>query len=196
MTDRATRSAALRSLAARSACAGLLAGTLAAAIGGGMIASAQSIAGFNSDAPVNYAANRIELQDKQKRVVLSGNVDIRQGDLTMRAGRTTVAYTDQGSVKIQRIDASGGVTVARGGETARGDVAIYDFNRRIITMVGDVALNRGADTLSGGRLVIDLASGLSSVDGRGSGGSAAAGGTGTSGGGRVSGSFTVPRRAD
>lgn len=193
MTVRPPRSPSLRSLTARSALAGLGAGTLAALIGGGFIANAQSIAGFNSDAPVNYAADRIELQDKQKRVVLSGNVDIKQGDLAMRASRTTVAYTDDGKVKIQRIDASGGVTVARGNETARGDVAIYDFNRRVITMVGNVALRRGADNLNGGRLVIDLASGLSSVDGRSSGGSSATGSSGT-GGGRVSGSFTVPKR--
>ena len=109
--------------------------------------SAQSIAGFNSNAPVNYEADRIELQDKQKRVILSGNVDIIQGDLRLKAARTTVAYIDNGGVKIQRIDATGGVTVTRGNETARGNVAIYDFNRRLITMVGNVALRRGSDTL-------------------------------------------------
>jgi lipopolysaccharide export system protein LptA len=54
-------------------------------------AGAQGIAGYNSDAPVNYAADRIELQDKQKRVVLSGNVSITQGELSLRAARTTVA---------------------------------------------------------------------------------------------------------
>lgn len=161
---------------------------------GAVVADAQNIAGFNSNAPVNYEADRIELQDKQKRVILSGNVDVSQGDLKLRAARTTVAYIEAGGVKIQRIDATGGVVVTRGTETASGDVAIYDFNRRIITMVGGVALRRGTDTLNGGRLVIDLASGISSVDGRNSGGSAATG-TGTSGsGGRVSGSFTVPKR--
>jgi len=156
--------------------------------------SAQAIGGHNSDAPVNYAADRIELQDRQKRVVLSGNVDINQGGLNLRAARTTVAYTDSGSLKIQRIDATGGVSVARGNETARGDVAIYDFNRRVITMAGNVALRRGGDTLSGGRLVIDLASGISSVDGRAGGSSSSLGGAGSGGGGRVSGSFSVQKR--
>ena len=175
---------------------GFATGLLASLAVGAAVAPAQTIAGFDSNAPVNYEADRIELQDKQKRVILSGNVDISQGDLSMRAARTTVAYIEGDSIKIQRIDATGGVTVSRGTETARGDVAIYDFNRRIITMVGGVALRRGADTLNGGRLVIDLASGVSSVDGRGSGGSSAAGspvGT-SSAGGRVSGSFTVPKR--
>ena len=155
---------------------------------------AQAIAGHNSDAPVNYAADRIELQDKANRVVLSGNVDISQGGLRLQAARTTVAYTDAGELKIQRIDATGGVHVTRGNESARGDVAIYDFNRRIITLVGNVALNRGGDTLNGGRLVIDLASGIASVDGRAGGGSSAVGSpVGSSKSGRVSGTFSVPK---
>ena len=181
----------IRSLAMRSGIAGFALGAALVALGA---AGAQGIAGFNSDAPVNYAADRIELQDRQQRVVLSGNVDISQGDLRLRAGRTTVAYTDTGSLKIQRLDATGGVVVTRGGETARGEVAIYDFNRRIITLAGNVSLVRGSDTLNGGRLVVDLASGISSVDGRAGGGSSAIGGETTGGGGRVSGSFSVPKR--
>lgn len=166
----------------RYAVAGFLA---VAALAGVDRVGAQLIGGHDSDAPVNYAADRIELQDRQNRVVLSGNVDISQGGLRLRAARTTVAYTDEGSLRIQRIDATGGVVVTRGQETARGDVAIYDFNRRIITLAGNVALRRGGDTLNGGRAVIDLASGVSSVDGRASG---------SGGGGRVSGSFSVPKR--
>ncbi len=180
----------LKSLALRSGMAGFACGAALIALGA---AVAQGISGFNSDAPVNYSADRIELQDKQQRVVLSGNVEIAQGDLRLRAARTTVAYTDAGALKIQRLDATGGVIVTRGSERARGDVAIYDFNRRVITMVGNVGLNRGSDTLNGGRLVIDLASGVTSVDGR-AGGSSSALGNSTGGGGRVSGSFSVPNR--
>lgn len=180
----------VKSLAARSALAGFALGAALVALQ----APAQGIGGHNSDAPVNYSADRIELQDRQNRVVLSGNVDISQGGLRLRAARTLVAFTDQGSLKIQRIDATGGVTVTRGDESARGEVAIYDFNRRVITMAGGVALRRGGDTLNGGRLTIDLASGISSVDGRAGGSSPALGGVTTGGGGRVSGSFSVPKR--
>jgi lipopolysaccharide export system protein LptA len=88
------------------------------------------------------------------------------------------------------------VVVTQRDETARGDVAVYDVNRRLITMVGNVALRRGTDTLNGGRLVIDLDSGLSSVDGR-SGGSSVPGVNGSgNGGGRISGTFKVPKRND
>ncbi len=152
---------------------------------GGIQLSAQTIGNHNSRAPVNYAADRIELQDRQDRVVLSGNVDITQDNLRLRAARTTVDYTNAGSLKIERITATGGVVVTRADETARGNVAIYDFNRRIITMAGNVALRRGSDDLNGQRLVIDLDSGVSSVDGRGGGS--------TGKGGRVSGTFSVPQ---
>src|SRR5689334_20070092 len=78
----------LSSLALRALAGGFLAGS-AVMLGFSSWAQAQGIAGFNSDAPVNYAADRIELQDRQNRVVLSGNVDVNQGDLRLRAARTT-----------------------------------------------------------------------------------------------------------
>ncbi len=164
------------------------AGALLAAVTGQIGAHAQAIAAHNSNAPVNTAADRIELQDRQNRVLLSGNVDITQADLQLQAARTLVNYSNNGSLQIQRITATGGVRVTRGNEVASGDVAVYDFNKRIITMAGNVKLQRGTDTLSGGRLVIDLQSGLSSVDG-----SAAAPGVMAQSGGRVTGTFTVPK---
>jgi len=176
------------SIASRWALAGFV-GTLA--VFAGMQINAQVISGHNSNAPVNYEADRIELQDRQNRVVLSGNVDITQGDLRVQAARTLVNYSDAGSLSIQRITATGGVLVTRGNERASGNVAVYDFNRRIITMVGDVRLRRGSDTLNGGRLVIDLRTGISSVDGSASGSSSVTGQT-TGSDGRVSGTFQVP----
>lgn len=162
---------------------------LTTALAGGMALSAQGIASHDSSAPVNYAADRIELQDRENRVILSGNVVIEQAGLTVRSARTLVNFEDTGSLSIQRITATGGVEVTRGDERASGDNAIYDFNRRIITLAGNVALRRGGDTLNGGRLVIDLNSGISSVDGRGGGVSGA-----STTGGRVTGTFAVPKR--
>jgi len=174
--------------------AGRAAMLAALAIGAGAIpgsTGAQSLLNHNSNAPVDYAADRIELQDRQDRVLLSGNVDITQAGLRLRAARMVVAYSNAGGIDINRIDASGGVTVTKGDETASGNVAIYDLDRRIITMLGDVALRQGGNTLNGGRLVIDLTTGRSTVDGRGTGTPA---GATTGAGGRVSGRFTVPER--
>jgi len=184
-----TRPAALGRTALRSLAGGFVASAVAAALFGSL-AGAQTIAGFNANQPVNYAADRIELQDRQNRLVLAGDVVITQGDLRLTAQRTTVAYTDAGGLQIQRIDATGGVVVTRGSERAQGQTGVYDFNRRIIVLSGGVALRRGSDTLNGGRLTIDLESGRSSVDGS----AATAPGTETAPSGRVSGTFSVPEQ--
>jgi lipopolysaccharide export system protein LptA len=152
--------------------------------------SAQISSSKNSNAPVNYAADRIEMQDRDNRVVLTGDVDITQADLRLRAARVTVNYTNNGSLKIQRMIANGNVYVTRGDQSARGDAAVYDLVQRVITMAGNVALNRNGDVLNGGRLVMNLDTGMSSVDGRSSGTGTGAG-AGAGKGGRVSGTFTV-----
>ena len=161
---------------------------LTAALASGMHAQAQTIAAHNSRAPVTFDADRIELQDRENRVILSGDVVIEQAGLTLRSARTLLNYDDTDKLSIQRITATGGVIVTRGSERASGDNAVYDFNRRIITMSGNVSLRRASDTLNGGRLVIDLESGLASVDG-----SAAGTPSGGARPGRVTGTFTVPQ---
>jgi lipopolysaccharide export system protein LptA len=161
---------------------------------GGSTAQAQALANHNSNAPVDFDAGSIEVQDRADRVVLSGGVTVTQAGLTVRAPRMTVAYTRDGGTDVNRLDATGGVTVNKGDETAKGNVAVYDLDKRLITMVGNVQLQQGANHLTGGRLVIDLTSGRATVDGRGAArgpdGNPVTGGTN----GRVTGTFNVPQR--
>ena len=161
--------------------------------GAGGEAHAQALANHNSNAPVDFAAGSIEVQDRADRVVLAGNVVVNQAGLTVRAPRMTVAYNRAGGTSVNRLDATGGVTVTKGDEQASGNVAIYDLDRRLITMVGNVKLRQQGNNLSGGRLVIDLNSGRATVDGKG----AARGPDGNAvegTGGRVTGTFSVPKR--
>ncbi len=147
----------------------------------------QALRVHNVKSPVDVEADRIEVQDRADRAVFSGNVVVRQADLNLTAARLTVAYArDSGTVDIDRIDASGGVFIRSASETARGDFAVYDLNRRIITVLGNVELNQGGNRVRGGRLVIDLESGRAIMDGQK---------TGSQGGqSRVSGRFTVSDR--
>lgn len=191
------------SVSARSLPATMLRSLLGGfAIGGAVLlafapSQAQVFGGQDSNAPVSVAADHGELLGKQDRAVLAGNVVITQAGLTLRAARTTLAFSSGGGFKIHRLDATGGVTVTRGDQSASGEVAIYDFDRRIITLAGGVTLRRGSDRLSGGRLVIDLDSGLSTVDGNVGGGSSALGTPGSAPrGGRITGTFNVPKRTN
>ena len=145
-----------------------------------------ALKGHDSDAPIDVSAERIEVQDRIDRAIWSGNVRVRQGDLTLESQRLTLAYSNRGGLQIDRLDASGGVVVRSPSETARGDFGIYDVGRRLITLLGSVELRRGDSRISGARLTIDLDSGRAVVDG----GPAGIGEVG----GRVTGRFTVPQR--
>ena len=147
-----------------------------------------ALKGHDTDAPVDVAADRIEVQDRADRAIFSGNVDVRQGDLRLATARLIVAYANDGGIQIQRLEASGGVTLRSPSETARSQYAIYDLDRRIVTMIGGVTLDRGGNHVQGGRLVLDLDSGRAVMDG------GAAGAPGAQAGGRVTGRFTVPPR--
>ena len=164
----------------------------AAATSVGALANAQepvsALKGHNSNAPVDVTADRIEVQDRADRAMFLGNVHVRQADLTLDTERLTVAYSNAGGIQIQRLDASGGVVVRSPSETARGNFGVYDLDRRLITLVGNVQLSRGGSRIQGSRLVIDLTSGRAVVDG-------GPAGVGESGG-RVTGHFTVPQRGD
>jgi len=145
-----------------------------------------ALKGHNGNAPVDVTADRIEVQDRADRAIFAGNVHVTQAELTLDTPRLTVAYSGGASVQIRRLDAAGGVVVRSPSETARGDFGIYDLDRKLITLVGNVELNRQNDRVAGARLVIDLDSGRAVVDG---------GPPGVNqNGGRVTGHFTVPQR--
>jgi len=173
----------------RAALLGLAA--LALGLAGGQAAlgqgAASALKGHDTDAPVDVAADRIEVQDRADRAIFSGNVEVRQGSLQLSTSRLTVAYANAGGIEIQRLEASGGVMLRSPSETARSQFAIYDLDRRLVTMIGGVMLVRGQSRVQGGRLVLDLDSGRAVMDG-------GVPGTGETGG-RVTGRFTVPRRS-
>ena len=137
--------------------------------------------GFNSSAPVDVDAGRVEVQDRADRAIFSGGVIATQGNMLMNSARLTVFYTNSNGIDIQRLVAEGGVTLRTPSETAQGNTAIYDLDRRIVTLIGGVRLTQGANRVQGGRLVLDLNTSRAVVDGGGTTG-------------RVTGRFTVPQR--
>jgi lipopolysaccharide export system protein LptA len=106
----------------------------------------------------------------------------------LKASRLTAAYSNGGGgTDVERLDATGGVTITKDDLRATSNAAIYDLDSSLITLIGNVKLVQGSNKLSGGRLVIDLNSGRSTINGGGASGTNA-------NSGRVSGTFTVPPR--
>ena len=144
---------------------------------------AMAQARHDANAPLDVAADHIELQDKTNRAILSGKVVVRQAELTLASSRMTVAYTGQvvdGNPQVSRLDASGGVSIKRPDQSATSNFAVYDLNNRTILLIGDVVLNQGSNVSRGDRITLDLDAKKARLD--------------ANPGGRVTGRFSVPKR--
>ena len=136
---------------------------------------------LSSDEPVEIQADRLDVRDNEGRAIFEGNVEVVQGDLSLRASRMTVLYMREGDAggvagglgsagNIKRIDASGGVSVRSGEQVATGDEGSFDMASEVVTLTGDrVVLTDAGNVIEGCKLTIAMASGNAEVQPCGSG---------------------------
>lgn len=124
----------------------------------------------NSDEPVEVTADRLEMDQNAGTALFTGNVLVVQAAMRLTAPRILVEYIrlPDGTLGngVERITATGGVTMVTPTEAAESTEAVYQPLRDEIVMTGDVLLTQGPNTLSGSRLVIDLATSTGQMDGR------------------------------
>jgi len=144
----------------------------------------------NKDAPVQIEAATLEVRDKNKMATFSGNVQVVQGDTTMKCQSLVVFYgpegagvgkpvasaaqpaggtqpvmnLPQGAQSIRRIEARGGVTVVTRDQSASGELGIYDLKSKTITLTGNVVVSQGKNVLHGDRVVVDMVTGNAKVE--------------------------------
>jgi lipopolysaccharide export system protein LptA len=138
-----------------------------------------AVQGFsvNRDKPVQIEAAALEVRDKQKIATFTGNVQVVQGDTTMRCKVLVVHYDGEaqkgmtsatpgpgGSQQISRLVAKGGVVVTQADQTATGDTGLFDMKSNTITLTGNVVVSQGKNVVRGERLVVDMTSGVSKID--------------------------------
>ena len=142
----------------------------------------------NRDQPVKIQADRLEVHDKDKMATFSGNVHVTQGDTEMHSKVLVVYYVDPNKPapvpattmktappgaapgageqqQIRRIEATGGVLVTQKGQNAAGDSGIFDMQSNTVTLNGNVVVTHDKDVVRGQRLVVDLGTGVSRIDG-------------------------------
>jgi len=133
----------------------------------------------NRDKPVHIEATSLEVRDKERMATFTGNVQVVQGDTTLRCKVLVVHYDGNqpggaakaartpgsgGSQQISRLEAKGGVTVVQPDQTATGDNALFDMKANTITLLGNVTVSQGGNVVRGERLVVDMTTGVSRVD--------------------------------
>jgi lipopolysaccharide export system protein LptA len=156
--------------------------------------------GFSRDRddPVKIEANSLEIIDKDRYAVFSGNVTVQQGDSMMRSRELKVYYEgslrDQKGAKdkdakepaaaaksapvakndpaqrIRRIEALGGIVVSSKDQKATGDTGIFDMPTNTATITGNVVISQGPNIMRGDKLVVDLKTGYARMESGSKGG--------------------------
>ena len=116
--------------------------------------------------PVEVVSDQLDVNQSDGTAVFTGNVMVTQGEMKLTAQKIDVIYATSGQGRIQRLDASGGVTLVNGGEAAEAESAVYEIDSGSVVMTGDVLLTQGQTALAGNKLVIDLRTGTGRMEGR------------------------------
>lgn len=118
------------------------------------------------DLPIEITADQLSVDQASGASVFSGNVVVGQGDVRLSAQDLRVEYGQNGNTSINRLIASGGVTLVTAEDAAEADQAIYGVADGTVQMTGNVMLTQGANVLSGQRLSVNLNTGQGTIDGR------------------------------
>jgi lipopolysaccharide export system protein LptA len=122
-----------------------------------------------SGQPLEVTADSLEVDQASGASVFTGNVMAVQGDLRITAGSVRIEYSlsaTGGSQRVQRLVASGGVTLVTPEEAVEARDAVYALPLGSLEMTGDVMLVQGQNVLSGQRFVADLNAGTGQMSGR------------------------------
>ena len=149
---------------------------------------AQGILNDNQDQPIQIDAATLEVRDKEKMATFAGDVQVVQGDTTIKCQKLVVFYGPEPGAAanasqakrqqqqqqagtmptrqqdIRRIEARGGVTVLSKDQTASGDLGVYDLKTKTITLLHNVTVAQGKNVLHGERVVVDTVSGNAHFD--------------------------------
>lgn len=115
--------------------------------------------------PVEISADTLSVDQENGSAIFTGNVVIGQGDMRLAADRVLVIYAPDQS-RIQRLEATGNVTLVTGPDAAEAQRAEYDIDAGTVVMSGDVLLTQGASALTSDRMTVDLKTGAAQMQGR------------------------------
>ncbi|MBP7242872.1 LptA/OstA family protein [Amaricoccus sp.] len=123
----------------------------------------------DSSLPVEITSDALALDQAARTAVFTGTVKVGQGELRLAADRLEVYYAEGAEGRqggIERMDASGNVTLSNGAEAAEARHASYVVTTGIVEMDGDVLLTQGSNALASERLRLDLNAGTGTLEGR------------------------------
>ncbi len=119
----------------------------------------------DSNAPVEVTADQLSVNQSDGTALYSGNVVIGQGEMRLAAPRVLVVYAETEN-RIERMEATGGVTLVSGEEAAEAERADYNIAQGTVVMSGNVLLTQGDNALTAERMVVNIEAGTAQMTGR------------------------------
>ena len=120
------------------------------------------------DQPVEVTSEELDVDQAGGKAVFTGDVLVIQGDTRMFADIVTVEYTpatDTNAGGIDRVLATGEVTLVRGPEAAEGEEAVYTLATGTVVMKGSVIVTQGPNIILGDRMRVKVDDGSGLVEG-------------------------------
>ncbi|MBY0611325.1 MAG: organic solvent tolerance protein OstA [Beijerinckiaceae bacterium] len=138
-----------------------------------------------SKEPVRIDAGSLQVIDKEQKAIYAGDVVAIQGATTLRCSKLTVFYTQgkdaagkdaakdakpkeggapaAGGSSIKKLDCEGPVSVVSATQTATGDHGVFEADREIVTLTGNVVLADCENVQRGDKLVYNTKTGIANV---------------------------------
>lgn len=131
--------------------------------------------------PITVDADRLEIRDKEKKAIFTGNVVATRGEATVRSAVMVVFYAGDvagtqtptpstpatpTNQQVRRIEMTGKVLLNQRDQTVTGDNGVYEHEgeRETLTVTGNVVVTKGQDVIKGTKLVVDLHTNQAQVD--------------------------------
>jgi lipopolysaccharide export system protein LptC len=131
--------------------------------------------------PIKINSERLDIFERDKKVVFSGKVETVQGETTMRCTTMTIHYEQaakvagapktnmggmtDGNSSITKMECAGPVDVVAKDQKASGDNAIYDKAADRVYLVGNAKVSQGENVMTGERLTYELTASHARVEG-------------------------------
>lgn len=131
----------------------ILTGVWALASASGLFAQQRKL----PQAPVQIRAERLRVEQKERRAVFEEAVEARQGDLMVRCQRLEVSYAGEGDRRarageILMMQFSGEVEIEQGERRGHCLQASYDRPAGILVCTGDPWVTEGPNRITGERI--------------------------------------------
>ncbi len=119
-----------------------------------------------SRAPIRITADRLDIDQKQKKAVFTGNVVASQEDMTIAAATVTIFFTARDNEVREIIAAGKPVKIDFRGKTATCARSTYIAAGNKIVLTGKPVLKDGQNVITGDKIIFFLDEERSIVEGR------------------------------